>query len=159
MFFDPSAFPFTKELEESWLEVRRELENLPEGAWAAWPERALYGSGWNTFGFYFFGRKFEQNCVCCPQSARLVERIPGMVTAGFSYMAPGTHIRPHRGYSSTVLRCHLGLVVPPNCGIRVGSETREWAEGKCMIFDDTQEHEAWNRSGKPRAILLLDFSK
>jgi hypothetical protein len=26
-----------------------------------------------------------------------------------------------------------------------------------MVFDDTVEHEAWNRSDRPRVVLLLDF--
>ncbi|MBD2445599.1 aspartyl/asparaginyl beta-hydroxylase domain-containing protein [Nostoc sp. FACHB-152] len=28
-----------------------------------------------------------------------------------------------------------------------------------FIFDDTVEHEAWNRSDSPRIILLIDFAK
>ena len=52
----------------------------------------------------------------------------GVTTAGFSRLAPGTHIKPHVGYTSEVLRCHLGLIVPPDCALRVGSETRRWEE-------------------------------
>jgi len=61
------------------------------------------------------------------------------------------------GWVRTVYRLHLGLVVPTACGLRVGSETRSWRDGECLIFDDTIEHEAWNRSEKSRLILLLDF--
>jgi aspartyl/asparaginyl beta-hydroxylase (cupin superfamily) len=39
----------------------------------------------------------------------------------------------------------------------VGLETRSWGEGECLVFDDTVEHEAWNRSAKTRVVLLLDF--
>jgi beta-hydroxylase len=88
-----------------------------------------------------------------------VEQIPGLTTAGFSWMSPGTHIKPHVGYSSAVLRCHLGLVIPSDCKLRVGSETRGWQEGKTLVFDDTVEHEAWNRSDKDRVVLLLDFKR
>jgi beta-hydroxylase len=41
--------------------------------------------------------------------------------------------------------------------MRVGSEARSWREGECMIFDDTIEHEAWNRAGHARVVLLFDF--
>jgi aspartyl/asparaginyl beta-hydroxylase (cupin superfamily) len=51
----------------------------------------------------------------------------------------------------------LGLVVPPGCLLRVAGETRAWQEGRCLIFDDTLEHEAWNNSDQPRGVLLLDF--
>jgi aspartyl/asparaginyl beta-hydroxylase (cupin superfamily) len=39
----------------------------------------------------------------------------------------------------------------------VGRTTRAWREGRCLIFDDTVEHEAWNESAAVRAVLLLDF--
>ncbi|MGE5183872.1 MAG: aspartyl/asparaginyl beta-hydroxylase domain-containing protein, partial [Acidobacteriota bacterium] len=32
-----------------------------------------------------------------------------------------------------------------------------WERGKCFAFDDTFEHEAWNRSGTTRAVLLGDI--
>jgi aspartyl/asparaginyl beta-hydroxylase (cupin superfamily) len=51
---------------------------------------------------------------------------------------------------------HLPLVVPDGCGFRVGAETRTLEVGKAWAFDDTIEHEAWNDSDEPRAILILD---
>ena len=58
-----------------------------------------------------------------------------------------------------VLRCHLPLIVPAghNCSLRVGDESREWDEGKLMIFDDSFEHEAWNKSDKDRVVLMFDI--
>jgi ornithine lipid ester-linked acyl 2-hydroxylase len=41
--------------------------------------------------------------------------------------------------------------------MRVGSETRSWREGECLIFDDTVEHEAWTHAGHTRVVLLFDF--
>jgi aspartyl/asparaginyl beta-hydroxylase (cupin superfamily) len=55
------------------------------------------------------------------------------------------------------LICHLPLIVPPGCAIRVGSEVRAWEEGKLLIFDDSIEHEAWNRSEELRVILLFEI--
>lgn len=51
---------------------------------------------------------------------------------------------------------HLPLIVPPECGFRVGAESREWKEGAAWVFDDTIEHEAWNDSGAVRGILIVD---
>ena len=39
----------------------------------------------------------------------------------------------------------------------MGGTTREWVPGKAWIFDDTIEHEAWNLSDTPRAILIFDI--
>jgi hypothetical protein len=56
-----------------------------------------------------------------------------------------------------VLRLHLGLDVPAECAMRVGTETKSWQEGKCLVFDDSFEHEAWNRGDRTRTVLLCDF--
>jgi aspartyl/asparaginyl beta-hydroxylase (cupin superfamily) len=55
------------------------------------------------------------------------------------------------------LICHLPLIVPEGCWLRVGNETREWEEDKLLIFDDSIEHEAKNPSGEMRIILLFDI--
>jgi aspartyl/asparaginyl beta-hydroxylase (cupin superfamily) len=55
------------------------------------------------------------------------------------------------------LICHLPLILPGQCALRVGNETREWREGELFIFDDTIEHEAWNSSGELRVVLLFDI--
>jgi beta-hydroxylase len=167
VYLDPTQFPFTATLEASWALVLGELERLPRGNFMAWPDRYLYGrpeqqqygKGWDVFGLYAFGTPIKRNCSLCPETTGLVETIPGLTTAGFSWLEPGTHIKPHVGYASNVLRCHLGLIVPPNCALRVGPDTRSWEPGKCLVFDDTTEHEAWNRSDRARVVLIIDFTR
>jgi beta-hydroxylase len=159
MFFDPQRFDFVPTLEANWQVVREELLQLDRKYFIPWPERMLYGRGWDVFGLYAFEKRFDRHCAWCPETTRLVEAIPGMTTAGFSSLLPGVHIKPHKGLSSAVLRCHLGLIVPLDCALRVGDDTRPWQEGKCLVFDDTTEHEAWNRSAQERIVLLLDFRR
>lgn len=159
MFFDPAQFPFTARLSAAWRDVLAEYERLPRERLIQWPERDLYNQGWDVLGLYGFGERIEANCRLCPQTAALIEAIPGMTTAGFSLLGSGTHIRPHEGYTSSVLRCHLGLIVPPNCGLKVGEETRTWRPGECLVFDDTIRHSAWNDAPTPRVVLLVDFLK
>lgn len=74
-------------------------------------------------------------------------------------MAPGTQIKPHQGWVTTVYRAHLGLVVPEDCALRVGDETRQWREGKTLVFDDTVTHKAWNYGSSDRVVLLFDFAQ
>jgi beta-hydroxylase len=167
MYLDHKQFPFTTALEANWAIIRKELEALTLQNYKAWPDRNLYGkprqhqdgAGWDLFGLYFFGQKHQGNCRLCPETTRVVEAIPGLMTAAFSRLEPGTHIKPHVGYTKEVLRCHLGLMVPPDCALRVGDEVRAWQEGACMVFDDTTEHEAWNRSDQVRIVLLIDFAR
>ena len=51
----------------------------------------------------------------------------------------------------------MPLIVPGDCGLRVGNEIRAWREGKLLIFDDSFEHEAWNRSDRTRVVLLFEI--
>lgn len=177
-----AKFSFLRSLEDSWEDVLEELNNLlynesenNKSYFQSWHEVEIYEGRWDVYGLYAFGEKLESNCNRCPKTTSLVESIPGMVTAGFSALAPDTHIRPHVGYSDSVLRCHLGLITPKpcpdydrratgaltadTCGIRVGDEFYHWAPGKAFVFDDTLEHEAWNWGDRTRFILLIDFKK
>ena len=84
--------------------------------------------------------------------------VPGRSPAAmFSALQPKTRIPPHTGVSNARLVVHLPLVIPPNCGFRVGSETRAWEVGRAWVFDDTIEHEAWNESDELRIILIADI--
>ncbi|TXS95237.1 aspartyl/asparaginyl beta-hydroxylase domain-containing protein [Parahaliea maris] len=74
----------------------------------------------------------------------------------FSRLTPGAHIPPHFGLTNTRLTTHLPLVVPDNCAIRVGSETHHWQQGVIIAFDDSFEHEAWNRSDSDRVVLIFE---
>lgn len=131
---------------------------IPQGGFVPWHEVAIYNTGWDVFGLYAFDQKMQENSELCPKTTSLVEKIPNLITAGFSSLAPGTHIRPHLG-SDKYLRCHLGLIVPDDCILRVGEQTRSWKEGECFIFDDSFEHEAWNNSDKTRIVLLIDVER
>ncbi|AGY60471.1 aspartyl/asparaginyl beta-hydroxylase domain-containing protein [Gloeobacter kilaueensis] len=157
MFLKEADYPFIAMLEANWRTIRQELDQLGGEHFFAWPEKQYYGEGWNIFALYTYGVALGKNCKLCPETARLVQQIPGMATAVFSSLAPGTHVRPHRGEPAGLLRYHLGLIVPEGCTLRVGPEQRSLREGGSMVFDDTTEHEAWNRSDRTRVVLLVDF--
>lgn len=74
-----------------------------------------------------------------------------------SLLRPGAHIPPHTGMINCRFICHLPLIVPDHCGFRVGEKTIQWQEGKVILFDDTVQHEAWNRSDKDRLVLIFDI--
>jgi aspartate beta-hydroxylase len=117
---------------------------------------------WSAFYLYFDGAPVEANCRRCPATMEALALLdqPSVQNrspaAMFSILRPRTRIPPHTGVSNTRLVVHLPLIVPEGCGFRVGGETRQWREGKAWVFDDTIEHEAWNDSDQPRAILICD---
>jgi len=158
MFTDVGKFPFIPVLESHFQGIKDEALKLNKDEFMSWPEKFLYEGGWKVFGIYSGGKKMERNAALAPYTTKAVEAIPGLTIAGFSWLEPGAHITPHVGKEVT-LRCHLGLVVPPTCKFRVEKETREWQEGKCLIFDNTLEHEVWNNSDRVRIVLLLDFNQ
>ncbi|OBG89628.1 hypothetical protein A9X03_17465 [Mycobacterium sp. E1715] len=116
---------------------------------------------WLSYFFYIYGRRFDKQCDECPDTARLLQDIPGMKTAFFSILSPGKNIPPHRGPYQGVMRYHLPLVVPQDgeCGIRVGDETASFQEGVALMFDDTYEHEVWNNTKETRVVLFLDIAR
>ena len=39
----------------------------------------------------------------------------------------------------------------------MGGEWRRWREGKCLVFDDSFEHEVVNDTDMSRIVLLIRF--
>ena len=167
-FFHKDEFPWVPAIEGGWRDVRAELDALmpytaemPNFQDISKHQRKLsQDDGWKTFFFYAYGMRGKANCERCPKTDALLATIPGMKTAFFSILAPGKHLPPHRGPYKGVLRLHLALIVPEpteKCGIRVADETRHWAEGEVMIFDDAFDHEAWNDTAETRVVLFVDM--
>jgi aspartate beta-hydroxylase len=119
-------------------------------------------AAWDALFFYRHGERHDANCARSPRTSGLLDSMPlarvrdHAPEALYSVLRPGTHILPHRGVTNTRLVTHLPLIVPPDCALRVGGETHVWKEGRCVTFDDTFEHEAWNHSGEDRVVLILD---
>ncbi len=93
------------------------------------------------------------------EALRLVDlaRIDGVpMEVFFSRLKPGAHIPPHHGLTNTRVTVHLPLIVPPGCEIRVGQQLHQWQQGKVFAFDDSFEHEAWNRSDADRVVLIFE---
>ena len=175
-FFDRGHFPWLERLEAATPAIRDELKailasadpglapyiDMPPGT-----PRNLWSDldrspDWSVLHLWRDGVRIDAVCERAPRTAELVEslplaNIPGRAPAVFfSILRAGKTIPPHTGVTNIRSIVHLPLIVPENCGFRVGSETREWREGEAFVFDDTIEHEAWNRSDQDRMLLILD---
>lgn len=118
--------------------------------------------GWKSYFFCILGHRFDESYQRCPETGKLLDSIPDLQLAFFSILAPGMHIKRHRGSYKGVLRCHLGLIVPePRKDVRmtVGDAMVHWDEGKLVIFDDTHKHEVWNDTDGIRVVLLFDVCR
>ena len=168
--YDNATFPWAADIEREWPAIRQELEQvlLRQAELPGFHEISTdvatitQDMGWKTFFFCGYGARADANIAQCPETWRIVNKIPGLITAMFSILEPGKHIPHHRGPYNGVLRLHLGLIIPePNQAvkIRVGTEICHWSEGKALIFDDAYDHEAWNGTDKTRVVLFVDFLK
>lgn len=160
MFYSATDFAFTRVLEAHWEGIRAEALAIRDQM-VDWHETKLHEQCWQVYGLYDFpgGALLEDAARRCPLTTRLIaEQVPTHGAAGFSLLKPGSRIHPHQGYAGRFLRCHLPLLVPEgDCALRVGRATQRWNSGRCLIFDDRVDHEAWNLTAQPRIVLLLDF--
>jgi beta-hydroxylase len=168
--YDRSVFPWTGVIEREWRAIRAELDRVltRKGELPGFHELATdvatisQDRGWKTFLLSGYGFRSEKNIKLCPETWRICQNIPGLVTVMYSILEPGKHLPPHRGPYNGVLRLHLGLIVPEpreRLGIRVENALYRWREGEAVVFDDAYEHEAWNRTSHTRVVLFVDFRK
>lgn len=95
-----------------------------------------------------------------PETMSLFSNIEGVVNIGFNLLEPGAKILSHHGDTNSIIRCHLGLIIPEennSCAIKVNNEIKNWKLGKVIGFTDAYEHSAWNNTDKQRIILLFDI--
>lgn len=174
-FYNPGQFEWAERIEGETEAIRTELAALVTGAEPfrpyveADPSRPpkvgnpmLGDPRWGACYLWQAGEPVPGVADKCPRTIAALDLAPIPRIAGrspmalFSRLQPGMHIPPHHGFLNTRLICHLPLIVPAGCSLRVGNETRAWEEGRMLIFDDSIEHEAWNRGAEDRIVLLFE---
>ncbi len=166
--YENDTFPWVKEIEDNWEIIRKELDQVMErredlpSFHEIMPEveTITTDNNWKTFFLAGYGLASDANAEKCPETVKLLRKIPGMKTAFFSILSPNKHIPAHIGPYNGVLRYHLGLIVPEpeeECKIRIDKEITHWNEGESIVFDDTFNHEVWNNTSGFRAVLFVDF--
>ena len=174
-FYEREQFPWLQAVEAEAPAMRAELEAVvaDENAFRPYVEqdpsrpqpanRLLGDPSWSAFYLWKAGEPVAGNAERCPRTMAALEGAPIPRIQGrspmalFSLLRAGTHIAPHHGLLNTRLICHIPLITPPGCRLRVGNEVREWEQGKALIFDDSIEHEAWNDSDETRVVLLFEI--
>ncbi|HTI31894.1 MAG TPA: aspartyl/asparaginyl beta-hydroxylase domain-containing protein [Sphingomonas sp.] len=174
-FFEPADFAWAAALEANAPQIRTELEAVLASDAGLRPyvesepnrpnrgHELIGDPSWSAFHLMEKGKPVAGNAERCPATMAALADLPIPRIAGrspmalFSVLKAGTHIKPHNGMINTRLIVHLPLIVPPGCALRVGNDAREVEAGKLMIFDDSIEHEAWNRSDATRVVLLFEI--
>jgi aspartyl/asparaginyl beta-hydroxylase (cupin superfamily) len=150
-----AAAPLMRTELEALLKTRGGFQPFDEGEYGFNPANTT--GQWNVFYMVLGCREIPSAAAVCPQTATALRTLPNLaMSAMFSALTPGTHLWAHCGPTNAVVSLSMGLIVPEGSVIRVGSEQRAWKEGVCLVFDDTYEHEVWNRGTGTRFIMLLD---
>ena len=162
-FHDPASFPIAGRLEHRYAEIKAEIDRLAPRTFQREAEPIARTGDWDVAFLYERGKRNDEICAALPTVTSLIEADPSAIRthAGLIYvsrMRPGTHIAAHTGPTNVRLRCHLGITTPPgDCALRVEHQTERWQAGRALVFDDSFEHEAWNRTDADRIVLIVDL--
>lgn len=176
-FFEREDLPWVQTLEAGIPVIREELLALmqtenpftpyvqlpPDSPQARDWAIVNHSDTWASRHVYRHGELIESTAALCPRTVALLDTVPVMRIPGhapevlFSVLKAHSRIPAHHGTVNGRLIIHVPLIVPFNCGaLKAADEQRTWEEGKCIIFDDSFAHEAWNDSDHTRVVLLVD---
>jgi len=154
---DPGQLGWTTQLEAQWITIREELISLIEDN-----QNSLNTSKpYKTYEMLAWGIECENKSGQCPRTREIIRGIPGVIGASFVALDSGATIKP-QGETTALIRCYLSLVAPaplPQCGVRVGNETKQWNEGQLLIFGNAHNRTEWNNSTGTLYVLALDILK
>ena len=158
---DPATIPAARELERAAPQIIAEFGRLDPAAFVPENEPIAREGDWDVYMLYERGRRHDERCRLFPTVAGIIERqrtvrtLAGLVY--FSRLAAHSRVAPHAGPTNMRVRAHLGIDIPPDCGIRVGERSATWRTGRCIVFDDSFPHEVWNESERDRIVLVVDL--
>ncbi|MEH2128458.1 aspartyl/asparaginyl beta-hydroxylase domain-containing protein [Nostoc sp.] len=163
-WYDMSDLPSIKLLENRYQIINQETLEIIKNKTLLKPFNYLgvNEGAWDTIEIIEAGKKVDEVTIYIPEIVKLLDNISKylrITNAALSVLKPSKIIKPHRDPNNFQITCHLGITIPEKCGISVAGESRTWEEGKCLFFDSSYEHTAWNYSDTPRVVLLLIFYK
>lgn len=146
-------------LKEQQLMIRERecIHDIDKGHWS----RFEVNGAWQKLDDHGCSQDSPIACTLYHQLRRKGLRV---IRAGYSAIEANTHIRPHYGVTNGQLKFHLGLIVPsskqdedPCAYIRIANQTHSWSEGDVLFFDDSYEHEVWNKCNSERVVFQVVF--
>ncbi len=185
---DYADYPELRTLEAGYQDVRRECEHLLQfrdqltdisALGGQYTERGIHTIRWKAF-MLKSGSFIAENCTFAPKTTELLRSAPSVYNAFFSILEPRQYVRPHWGYYKGFVRYHLGVIIPEDntgktCWLRVNANREDnarrdkglierapkhyWRNGRGVVFDDTNLHDAANESDQVRVVLWLDVAR
>lgn len=164
-FHDITKFEWVKILEEAYPDIKKEW-----GRWPKWLQAPRT--------MFHYGRKLEANKekwhvvplmkrtkplwfmrIFFPKTYALIKQIPVFENLSFSVFYPGTETVKHNGWSRDIVRVHLGIDMNNQSALHCENESVSLKNGEVLIFEDGEEHWAYNHGNRERTVLLFDVLK
>ncbi|WP_323120186.1 aspartyl/asparaginyl beta-hydroxylase domain-containing protein [Burkholderia alba] len=167
----PDAARFTAAwpaIRDEALAVSRDLSRIPRFHEIMREQASISANDardWRMFIMQAYGVRFPRNLERCPALAAMLSGMPDVLSASFSFLAPGKHIPAHRGPFRGILRGYLVLSMPKRADgtaaavLKIDQREYRLDDGQFLLWDDTFEHEVWNDSDEVRIVMLLDIRR
>lgn len=154
--WNEDSFPWLQIITDKWESIRDYAISKIDD-YVLYRETNIYTGHWMMYGFR---NKFANWERADEFIDPILNELPFQpLVCSFSCLEPGVVIHPHKGWTENVIRFHLGLVCPPNVGIKIDDIVYTWQEGKWLIFNDTVRHSVANRGDQSRYVMLMDFDR
>ncbi len=166
-WLDPDEFSFVAALEDAYPRIKKEWTSFvrkgarlaPYGTRGGAHEARNMPEGWRELPLWLQGRRFKAFDGFFPQTRPLISKVTrhnGWVQQfNFLMLEPGAKIPPHVDAMNFLVTVQMGINVPSDCATEVSGEARTPTEGRCLSFDNSFVHSAWNYSSRPRVLLSI----
>jgi len=164
-FYDPEKFNIVNELSKHKKSIIKEFEKVKgirpfkEISPDTTPDKYFKNADWNVYFLKAYNNPIIDNIKNCPITFNVINQ-KNVTTAMFSILPPGSEMNFHRGPYKGVVRCLYKLKLDDktgDIGMIVKDKEIQWNKTECIIFDDTLQHKAWNKSKGSRVVLFLDI--
>ncbi len=156
--------PIVQGLEKLHPQIKAEFLNTSQVGGALVDYGHYKGSQHDWKALYLFrnGQAVDEAALRVPQTFRFMKEQIGdwlcpLLEMHFSVLLPGARIQPHCDLWNFTINLHLAVDIPPGCVLRVANVDHGWEEGRCVLFDYSYLHEAWNNGDRRRVCLLIDL--
>lgn len=167
-YLDLRDFPELERLRENWQTIRDEARALlDQGGLTAAKNHvdmgfnSFFQRGWKRFYLKWYDAPPPSALALCPKTVALLQSIPSINAALFTFLPPHSRLNEHRDPSASSLRYQLGLITPnsDDCFINVDGVHYSWRDGGHVLFDETYLHFVENRTDQSRLVLLCDVER
>ena len=162
-FHNPDQFEFTEMLKLSYVNIKQEWSQAPRHirrtqSTLEAPQIENIPSKWDVVFVIDRGRPVESMRRYFPVTMNLINTVKISQNLLFSVFYPGLELIPHLGFQD-ICRVHLGIDMNDQSALICGGEKRTLENGEVLVFEDGQEHYAYNKGSTERTILCFDILK